>query len=226
LAQIMLRLGAVQAINLDGGGSTAMFVRDLYVNGPSDGVPRPIASALLVFANAEKDPPDAAETVAGPITLRAGQRLALSLPPVEEAPPEAGALWGATGGSLFVDQNGSLVVRRAGTEEVVARVGAKRFRFPVTVEPGPPAAVRASFGPVDNNPPDRHNLTIRVTDAYGNPVPNQSVQIRAVGGVPERSVVMTDANGRAVVEVIWDVETGRRAVVTCGSLPPVTAVVN
>jgi hypothetical protein len=203
-----------------------MFVRDLYVNGPSDGVPRPVASALLVFANAEKDPPDAAETVAEPITLRAGQRLALSLPPVEEAPPEAGALWGAAGGSLFVDQNGSLVVRRAGTEEVVARVGAKRFRFPVTVEPGPPAAVRASFGPVDNNPPDRHNLTIRVTDAYGNPVPNQSVQIRAVGGVPERSAVMTDANGRAVVEVIWDVETGRRAVVTCGNLPPVTAMVN
>ena len=40
LAELMLDLGAVDAINLDGGGSTSMFVNDCWtnsvVNFPSD----------------------------------------------------------------------------------------------------------------------------------------------------------------------------------------------
>jgi exopolysaccharide biosynthesis protein len=51
LATLMKDLGAYQAINLDGGGSTAMFVRGTgIVNKPSDGVERVVANHLAVYA--------------------------------------------------------------------------------------------------------------------------------------------------------------------------------
>src|SRR5690606_8524931 len=48
-AQLMRWLGATQAINLDGGGSTAMVVKNKVVNKPSDGRERAVGDALLVL---------------------------------------------------------------------------------------------------------------------------------------------------------------------------------
>lgn len=48
-AQFMRWLGATQAINLDGGGSTAMVVGKKLVNRPSDGSERGVGDALLVL---------------------------------------------------------------------------------------------------------------------------------------------------------------------------------
>jgi hypothetical protein len=50
MAAIMKRLGAQEAMNLDGGGSTAMVVSGNVVNTPSDGAERPVANGFLVFA--------------------------------------------------------------------------------------------------------------------------------------------------------------------------------
>ena len=47
--RIMRDLGAVHALNLDGGGSSTMVVRDKVVNRPSDGRERGISSAVLVL---------------------------------------------------------------------------------------------------------------------------------------------------------------------------------
>lgn len=49
LAQLMVSLGARDAMNLDGGGSATMVVGGRIVNDPSDGRERPVASALLVL---------------------------------------------------------------------------------------------------------------------------------------------------------------------------------
>ncbi|MEV7971005.1 phosphodiester glycosidase family protein [Sphaerisporangium sp. NPDC088356] len=48
-AQLMLWLGARQAINLDGGGSSAMVVKGKVVNHPSDGTERGVGDALLIL---------------------------------------------------------------------------------------------------------------------------------------------------------------------------------
>ena len=49
-ANILLKnFGAVNAINLDGGGSTELIVKDSLVNKPSDGRERLIGSALAIF---------------------------------------------------------------------------------------------------------------------------------------------------------------------------------
>jgi hypothetical protein len=47
LADILLTLGATEAMNLDGGGSSAMVVNGVVVNAPSDGAMRSIPSVLM-----------------------------------------------------------------------------------------------------------------------------------------------------------------------------------
>lgn len=47
-AQLMRWLGAKQAINLDGGGSSAMVVGHKVVNQPSDGAERPVGDGLFI----------------------------------------------------------------------------------------------------------------------------------------------------------------------------------
>jgi exopolysaccharide biosynthesis protein len=50
LADLLLELGAVEAINLDGGGSTTMVVKHKVMNKPSDQTgERPVSDAILMF---------------------------------------------------------------------------------------------------------------------------------------------------------------------------------
>jgi hypothetical protein len=57
LAKYMLELGAIDAMNLDGGGSTTMFVRDKVVNRPSDkDGERKVSDAILVTLRSAKRP--------------------------------------------------------------------------------------------------------------------------------------------------------------------------
>lgn len=53
LASVMLKLGARDAMNLDGGGSTALVVQGQLLNTPADGYERSVSNALLLFAGRE-----------------------------------------------------------------------------------------------------------------------------------------------------------------------------
>ncbi|MDD2485820.1 MAG: phosphodiester glycosidase family protein [bacterium] len=50
LAVLLLKQGAYDALNLDGGGSSSLYLEGKLLNNPSDGRERPVASALAVFA--------------------------------------------------------------------------------------------------------------------------------------------------------------------------------
>jgi hypothetical protein len=50
LAQFLQELGAYQAVNLDGGGSSTFYAQGRIWNQPSDGRPRPVSDALLLFS--------------------------------------------------------------------------------------------------------------------------------------------------------------------------------
>jgi len=51
LAKLMTELGCVEAMNLDGGGSTTMVIRNEIANSPSDAAgERPVSDALLIVA--------------------------------------------------------------------------------------------------------------------------------------------------------------------------------
>ena len=57
LAYILKKYGAVDAMNMDGGGSTSMAVDGISVNNPgNDGVERPVADMLLVNSSRPEIP--------------------------------------------------------------------------------------------------------------------------------------------------------------------------
>lgn len=56
-AKLMQHLGATWALNLDGGGSTTMWVEGEVVNVPSDNPERPVGSALVVLPGPDVDEP-------------------------------------------------------------------------------------------------------------------------------------------------------------------------
>jgi exopolysaccharide biosynthesis protein len=50
LADLLIEFGASEAINLDGGGSTTMVIRNTVVNKPSDATgERPVSDAILIY---------------------------------------------------------------------------------------------------------------------------------------------------------------------------------
>jgi exopolysaccharide biosynthesis protein len=224
LADYMMKLGATQAINLDGGGSTAMAIRGGYVNSPSDGSPRAIASALLVLA------PDSANKsvieTRDPVTVIAGARTQLSEGQSRIASGGIDAthlgIWTTLEGKSSISQSGILFATQAGPGTAMLVRDGSTIRVPYVVLPGAPAHLRASIGAVENNPPDRNLLTATVVDGWGNPIPGQTIAIQVTGGQAEKSSATTDAAGRLRVEVVWDVEKGRKATITSGSLRPVT----
>lgn len=57
LANLMIELGAKDAANFDGGGSSTMVVRDYVMNTPSDGRERMVADAILVFSSLPQPAP-------------------------------------------------------------------------------------------------------------------------------------------------------------------------
>jgi GH25 family lysozyme M1 (1,4-beta-N-acetylmuramidase) len=53
LAEIMLSFGARHALEMDGGGSSALWVRDRVVNVPSDGAERPVINHVLIYEESQ-----------------------------------------------------------------------------------------------------------------------------------------------------------------------------
>jgi exopolysaccharide biosynthesis protein len=54
LADLLIEFGASEAINLDGGGSTTMVIRNKVVNKPSDATgERPVSDAILIYPHAQ-----------------------------------------------------------------------------------------------------------------------------------------------------------------------------
>ena len=77
LAELFLDLRCSDAMNLDGGGSSTMVVRNRVMNSPSSGYERAVVNALGLFSVAPVGPP--VELVIQPrkLTLLAGEQVAL-----------------------------------------------------------------------------------------------------------------------------------------------------
>lgn len=77
LAKVMVDLGCTDAMNLDGGGSTTLWVRGSVQNRPSDGRERAISNGLLVFSTAPKGDPARLAPTPLEINALAGAEVAL-----------------------------------------------------------------------------------------------------------------------------------------------------
>jgi Tol biopolymer transport system component len=116
-AGLFRRLGAVSALNLDGGGTAEMWIRGKVVNNPSDGHERPTCSAILVLPG-----PDEGESLLGPSGVAAG--------PVEDAGGGRAALLdpASTGGALDAMALGLFGADLPGTPELRRQLKVFRAR--------------------------------------------------------------------------------------------------
>jgi len=57
LSTLMLRLGCTEAINLDGGGSSTLWLGGQVMNSPSDGYERSVANSLIVVSTEPNEQP-------------------------------------------------------------------------------------------------------------------------------------------------------------------------
>ncbi|MFN7018273.1 MAG: phosphodiester glycosidase family protein [Fimbriimonadales bacterium] len=141
LAQILARYGAVEAINLDGGGSTTLVVRNLVVNSPSDGAERPVSNAWLVYDDALRptlpqytdyriEPPQA--------TLKVGEQVRFRLMRGEQPVSTWEAVWGAVGIG-FIDQWGRFRALRPGRGVISVYTDGQWLHAPVEVVSDAPA---------------------------------------------------------------------------------------
>lgn len=153
LAQAMLRLGCVDAVNLDGGGSSTLFFGGLILNRPSDGTERAIANSVMVYqaipeteveAPAPTPTPVVDFTFTAPPALRVGQSAQIRATLRDGTPiPMDAVLWAAMGGA-WIDQSGTLRAITAGPYTVWAwhqgKVVSGRFQvLPAAGAPATPA---------------------------------------------------------------------------------------
>ncbi len=216
LAALMIRLGCVEAINLDGGGSTTFSVKGLLINSVSDGEERPVATALLVFA--VPDPSDQLPNLAicgVEPNVVSGQGMQLSLVFGDDAkplPPEqcAKVIWGTTNGIGFVNQMGYFTPVKLRQGTVNAIYGSQVVSVPVNVIGGPPYKIEMSVLP-DKQDALESRLLVKVLDEKGNPLPGQEVLVTVMGGAAESQNGVTNEKGEFVVGIVWDSSSTAKA---------------
>jgi len=79
LADFMISQGCHEAVNLDGGGSSTMVIRDQVVNSPSDGWERYVANALLVISTAPQREAIRLELVPHTLRILEGESVAFRM---------------------------------------------------------------------------------------------------------------------------------------------------
>lgn len=221
LATLMIRLGAVTAINLDGGGSTTLSVRGTVTNSPSEGIERAVANGLIVCSPqvaCEELPKLAITGIAGDVPSGPGTLLGLVCG--DEARPLSGdelkdVVWGTTRGVGFVNQSGYFTPIKARRGTVTALVGSQLVSLDVNVVPGAPAKLTADLAP-DQTDPLRAILTVKAADVNGNRVVTGDVSVTVTGGKPDLDVGPIAANGEFTVGITWDpaaIERGARAAI-------------
>jgi hypothetical protein len=218
LTAIMKDLGAVEAMNLDGGGSSTLSVRGLVLNSPSDGASRQVSDGLVVKAPARRQGGAIRkEDLYGPLAVVSGGA-PLNLPSLWKPRPKEPMIWGTVNGGAWVSQQGLAYGFSRGTAGVRGLSDADGLEVAAAVHvlAGPVARLRTAW--------KNGLLEVTAVDANGNGVPASKVSMtRADGATAE---VVTDTSGKAVSPAGW-LESDTSAVnIAAGSVaaswPPAT----
>jgi hypothetical protein len=209
MAQLMMELGCVEAINLDGGGSSTLVVRGLVVNSPSDGQQRAVASGLLVRSAEEaRAAPEPLTVAPSPVQMTAGQRQKFTVLRADGTPLDAGqtgsVIWGTRNGGGFVEQDGVFVALRSGSPVVGAWIAGSSAEAKVSVSPAGPGRVRVSLAQGASLEAGSTALVISVTDTLGNAVPFPKLRVTVEGGTVDQPEPDGGPDGIARVTVTWD----------------------
>ena len=158
MAAIMKRLGAVNAMNFDGGGSSTMVVGGSVVNSPSDGRERAVADGLLIYGNV----PEFGNTTALHIApfnmtgvpVRVGEPLRFQVLDGNNNPvPAQNIIWGTTDGFGFLSQQGVFTAGKPGSGILTAWIGTYLLSVPVQAVATGPALPKPPVKTLPNGKP-------------------------------------------------------------------------
>ena len=230
LAALMKRLGAVNAMNLDGGGSTTLSVGGLVINSPSGGEERPVADALLVFAEnpAQQELPNVHVSGIGS-QVNSGEPVQLYLTWGDDAqmmtPDQMDkVIWGTSRGIGFINQKGYFIPLKERKGAVEALYGRNIIKADVRVIAGKPAAINIELV-ADTKDASRSVVKILVLDSNDNPLSGRQVTLRITGGKLDASTGSTNEKGEFSIGATWDVSAPAKAVTaTVGSVSATAAL--
>lgn len=214
LSAYMIKLGAVYAINLDGGGSSTMSIRGAVVNSPCESIERPVANAFVVLSNPkeEKNSKDDITKLAisgiqeNSATSGEPVKLFLSWGDDHQALTDdqlSNVVWGENGGIGFIDQTGMFTPTAARRGTIRAFYGKQTASVDVTVCPGAPARLTIDSKP-DSTTPNRLNITAHAQDAFGNPTIGIPLKLNVTGGKADAEAGVTNDKGNFTTAITWE----------------------
>ena len=140
VATLLIGLGATDAVNLDGGGSSTMWIEDRgVVNHPSDGSQRVVANHLAIRARGTGDAPNC------PVRRYEASFAAMQAPPAELTSGEEAVVWMelANDGNVAWDVD----TTRVGTQDPMDRESAF-YKAENWINPSrPTSADHSGYGP-------------------------------------------------------------------------------
>lgn len=133
MATVMQRLNCVEALCLDGGGSSTAGVGQVVVNRPSDGRERAVTNFLLVMASGLNPPGAERFEIQAPEQIAAGTTAKVVLRDEEGAAvPDSEVFWSAMGAG-WIDQSGLLTLMTPGDVRIAAWVRGVRVETVISV---------------------------------------------------------------------------------------------
>ncbi|MBQ7257435.1 MAG: phosphodiester glycosidase family protein [Abditibacteriota bacterium] len=195
LAKFMQNMGAYNAMNLDGGGSTTMSVLGLVMNYPSGIVERNVANALLCFSDYKGNGIIPEKNYEG-LTVRGNSAYWL-----REKDPNA--IFGTRGGVGFVDSENVLWTTG---QERVGKIGLVvdgiKYEYDMEISNAPlsDVIVEASQSETEENV---WNVKATLLDKNKNPMALTSIFIYAMNGALDDVRFVSDEKGEIFFNVLF-----------------------
>jgi len=133
LTEIAARLGCVDAINLDGGGSSTINLFGLTLNRPSDGQERKIANAVLLMGDPPKES-DVEFSLKLPASLVPGAISQLLVEGPGGRPISHNEVFWAAQGEGWIDQGGKLRAMKPGLVTISAYLRGKLLKATLEIK--------------------------------------------------------------------------------------------
>lgn len=225
LGRLMKSMGCVDALNLDGGGSSTMATYFGILNSPSDGRLRALPNGMAVFAPEQTFSAPEFRVVAPSDAIVTGESMQLTLVDADSQPLKKivanRAIWSTAAAMGFVDQSGRFTAYGAGKVEVVVKLGSRAARTTIETVAGPPQKVRATLDGDKSGAENRSILSITIYDRNWNVLEGVALQVTVTGGKLDRTDIVSGDAGKVSVGITWEAPSGGQAEVSCADLPPV-----
>ncbi|CAM3558012.1 phosphodiester glycosidase family protein [Aeromicrobium ponti] len=234
-AGYLASLGAYQALNLDGGGSTTMAVRypgnryAALVNKPSDGRQRSVSAILQAISTAPYGQAvafKAQQAVEGKIAI--GASVSFKITDALDSynnliPIKAEEVQYSTDGTIGKIEDGNFIALKEGQTNVTIKYGKAQVKVPVTVA-GAPHRFEVSPESLYIQKGDQQQLTVKAYDEAGKPLVFNSSNIKwsisGEAGTVSQTGLFTAASSEKSGVITAELGTGKAAVpVTVSNKP-------